>query len=97
MKEVFIKLDLEEYAEMLELIAKESEEDHSEAEPKRELKDQRLTLAIRKSAMIDLKNLVSLKQTTLNDYVNQLIEADVERNRKVLDEFNKFVEIQSKK
>ena len=97
MKEVFVKLDLEDYAEMLELIAKESEEDYSEAEPKRELKDQRLTLAIRKSAMIDLKNLVSLKQTTLNDYVNQLIEADVERNRKVLDEFNKFVEIQSKK
>ena len=43
----------------------------------KEKKDQRLTLAIRKSAMTDLKNIANLKQTTLNNYVNELIEADI--------------------
>lgn len=56
----------------------------------KEKKDQRLTLAIRKSAMQDLKNLASLKQTTLNNYVNQLVEADIEQNRAVLDAFKQF-------
>lgn len=56
----------------------------------KEKKDQRLTLAIRQSAMIDLKNLASLKQTTLNNYVNELIEADIEKNRAVLDAFRQF-------
>ena len=56
----------------------------------KEKKDQRITLAIRKSAMKDLKNLANLKQTTLNNYVNELIEADIERNRAVLDAFRQF-------
>ena len=56
----------------------------------KEKKDQRLTLAIRQSAMIDLKNLANLKQTTLNSYVNELIEADVEKNRAILDAFKEF-------
>ena len=56
----------------------------------KEKKDQRLTLAIRKSAMIDLKNLANLKQTTLNNYVNELIEADIAKNRAVLDAFRQF-------
>lgn len=62
------------------------------AEQPKEKKDQRLTLAIRKSAMQDLKNLTALKQTTLNNYVNELIEADMEKNRVILDQFNKFAE-----
>lgn len=57
----------------------------------KEKKDQRLTLAIRKSAMTDLKNLANLKQTTLNNYVNELIEADIKRNRALLDAFRHFV------
>lgn len=56
----------------------------------KEKKDQRLTLAIRKTAMTDLKNLANLKQTTLNSYVNELIEADVEKNRATLDAFKEF-------
>lgn len=56
----------------------------------KEKKDQRLTLAIRKTAMTDLKNLANLKQTTLNSYVNELIEADVEKNRAILDAFKEF-------
>ena len=58
----------------------------------KEKKDQRLTLAIRKSAMTDLKNLANLKQTTLNNYVNELVEADIAKNRTVLDAFKQFAD-----
>ena len=58
----------------------------------KENKDQRLTLAIRKSAMTDLKNLANLKQTTLNNYVNELIEAEIGRNRALLDAFRHFTD-----
>lgn len=95
MRKVLVEMGLEEYAEMLEVVEKSNEEETSSG-VKKEKKDQRLTLAIRESAMIDLKNLVRLKETTLNDYVNGLIEADVEKNKNTLDEFNKFVELLGK-
>lgn len=71
-----------------EIVSNSQEQKPSEV--KKEKKDQRLTLAIRKSAMQDLKNLASLKQTTLNNYVNELVEADIEQNRAVLDAFKQF-------
>ena len=95
MRKVLVEMGLEEYAEMLEVIEKTTEEETT-AGTKREKKDQRLTLAIRESAMLDLKNLVRLKETTLNDYVNGLIESDIEKNKSTLDEFNKFVTLLGK-
>lgn len=75
----------------IDTVGKVVESNQQKKKPQqKELKDQRLTLAIRETAMKNLKNLAALRQTTLNNYVNELIEADVENNREILEQFAKF-------